>query len=84
MMKDIVYDLSHNYEYKRNRILANRVLKNKSTRHAVFTRNGYRCVLCGNIKHLSIDHIISVYKGGDSDLNNLQTVCQHCNSAKLP
>ena len=53
-----------------------------SKRKIVFERNAYRCVYCGGYKSLVIDHILPVSLGGTNDLDNLQTLCHSCNSAK--
>lgn len=54
-------------------------------RFEVFTRDGHRCRVCGNtaqVEPLHVDHIIPISKGGRSDLDNLQTLCQTCNLGK--
>jgi hypothetical protein len=49
---------------------------------AVFERDLYRCKHCGTHKDLSVDHIYPESKGGDLDMDNLQTLCRSCNSKK--
>lgn len=51
-------------------------------RFAIYARDNYRCVKCGDTEDLEIDHIYPISKGGKSDLNNLQTLCHHCNYRK--
>lgn len=51
-------------------------------RRLVHERDQYRCVRCGTWKHLTCDHIIPESKGGPTTLENLQTLCQPCNSSK--
>lgn len=51
-------------------------------RKAVFERDAYRCQHCGAWRDLSVDHIIPESAGGTLDLENLQTLCQPCNSRK--
>lgn len=54
-------------------------------RFDVFTRDGHRCVVCGStaeVEPLHVDHIVPVSRGGTSDLDNLQTLCQTCNLGK--
>ncbi len=51
-------------------------------RFAIYARDNYRCVKCGDTEDLEIDHIYPISKGGKSDLNNLQTLCHHCNYQK--
>ena len=48
----------------------------------VFERDGYRCKQCGTNKHLTVDHINPISRGGSDDFDNLQTLCRSCNSRK--
>lgn len=57
-------------------------------RYIVLERDRHKCRSCGsspaddgNVK-LEIDHIIPWSKGGESVLNNLQTLCRACNIGK--
>lgn len=59
-----------------------------SVRVRVLDRNNFRCVFCGRspateagIK-LHIDHKIPFSKGGQTTIDNLQTLCQDCNLGK--
>lgn len=45
-------------------------------------RYGFACVCCGEVKPLTVDHVIPVSKGGTSYIDNLQPLCKSCNSAK--
>ena len=70
----------------------------KHTRRARLTGNGgsytanewqallehcdYICQCCGEEKDLTVDHIIPVTLGGTSNIDNLQPLCQPCNSSK--
>ena len=49
---------------------------------AILVRDNRRCLKCGTVRDLTIDHITPLAKGGDNDLNNLQTLCFKCNSSK--
>ena len=51
-------------------------------RFAIYARDNYRCVKCGDTGDLEIDHIYPISKGGKSDLDNLQTLCHNCNYQK--
>ena len=56
-----------------------------SIRVSVLNRDNYKCVFCGrNSKQVSleIDHIIPFSKGGNNNLDNLQTLCFDCNMGK--
>lgn len=54
----------------------------KEAREAVFDRDGRACLKCGATKSLSLDHVIPLASGGDNGVDNLQTLCTSCNSAK--
>lgn len=51
-------------------------------RKQVFKRDSYRCVLCLTTENLSIDHIYPEVFGGQTVLENLQTLCMPCNRSK--
>ena len=57
-------------------------------RWVVLKKNNYTCVKCGqspaknNDVELEIDHILPVAKGGNNDIENLQTLCRECNQGK--
>ena len=51
-------------------------------RRQVFERDGWACVTCGNTENLTADHIYPEFYGGESTLENLQTLCRSCNSIK--
>ena len=57
-------------------------------RYAVLKRDNFKCRACGaspakdsNIE-LHVDHIIPWSKGGETTLENLQTLCSRCNIGK--
>lgn len=52
------------------------------TRIAVMERDKYRCVSCATHLDLCLDHKIPESKGGKASVDNLQTLCRSCNSAK--
>ena len=60
----------------------------KSLRYDVLKRDKFKCVLCGRSPattpnlDLQIDHIIPYSLGGETELNNLQTLCSECNLGK--
>ena len=57
-------------------------------RYKVLQRAHFRCQSCGRSPathpnlNLHIDHIHPRSQGGPSTLNNLQSLCQHCNYGK--
>jgi 5-methylcytosine-specific restriction enzyme A len=51
-------------------------------RAAVLIRDGGRCRSCGSARHLEVDHIVPICKGGDAEESNLQTLCRRCNRRK--
>ena len=57
-------------------------------RYQIMKRDNFKCVLCGASPakdpsiELHIDHIIPWSKGGESTVDNLQTLCSACNLGK--
>ena len=51
-------------------------------RFAIYNRDGNRCRRCRSPYDLEVDHIFPISKGGKSTMDNLQTLCHRCNSAK--
>jgi 5-methylcytosine-specific restriction endonuclease McrA len=43
---------------------------------------GQPCVNCGSSKHIQIDHIIPLSRGGRHAIGNLQPLCSFCNLSK--
>ena len=64
-----------------------RVIPDK-LRYTVLKRDHFKCCACGaspakdSSVELHIDHIISFSKGGETTLDNLQTLCSKCNIGK--
>ena len=63
-----------------------RAKMSNSLRHDVFKRDNYRCCICGksakdNVR-LEVGHIIPVSRGGKTEMSNLQTLYDRCNSGK--
>lgn len=60
----------------------------KSLRYDVLTRDHYKCVICGRSPAtdpsvtLHVDHIVPYSLGGETILDNLQTLCEECNLGK--
>lgn len=70
--------------YRQRRSRASNYTKKPEVRQRIFLRDNYRCVQCGSIEDLTVDHIISIYRGGTDDDDNLQTLCNRCNAGKAP
>ena len=56
-------------------------------RMKVFKRDGSTCQICGRSSGnggvaLEVDHIVPLSKGGETILDNLQTLCRDCNVGK--
>lgn len=43
---------------------------------------GGRCVACGQIAQLEVDHVVHVTAGGENDIENVQPLCRSCNASK--
>lgn len=52
----------------------------KFMRTLVLERDGYKCIKCGNTRHLEIHHLIERNKGGTDDISNLITLCPTCHA----
>jgi len=48
----------------------------------IFERDNFTCQHCGSHKYLQVDHITPESIGGETVLENLQTLCQKCNLKK--
>lgn len=64
-----------------------RVISDK-LRYQVFKRDNFKCCVCGASPakdpsvELHIDHIVPWSKGGETTMDNLQTLCSKCNLGK--
>jgi 5-methylcytosine-specific restriction protein A len=47
-------------------------------RECVYKRDKGICALCGKKKKWEADHIVPVVEGGDSNLENIRTLCIKC------
>jgi 5-methylcytosine-specific restriction endonuclease McrA len=48
----------------------------------ILDRFGWRCLRCGAVEHLTVDHVIPLKHGGSNYADNLQPLCASCNSRK--
>ena len=46
------------------------------------SRDGWRCLVCGDRDNLTKDHVVPVVMNGKDRLYNLQTLCEACNTLK--
>lgn len=57
-------------------------------RFLVMRRDSFKCQLCGlspAMKHgtvLVVDHVVPWASGGETTMDNLQTLCEQCNGGK--
>jgi 5-methylcytosine-specific restriction endonuclease McrA len=60
-----------------------RTLQRKISRRALFARDGWRCMYCGEPGgKLTLDHVVPRSRGGDSVWENVVTSCAPCNMRK--
>jgi 5-methylcytosine-specific restriction endonuclease McrA len=49
----------------------------------ILRRDGYRCQYCGRVtSHLTIDHVVPRFRGGQHSWTNLVAACPQCNRRK--
>ncbi|MDR1938256.1 MAG: HNH endonuclease [Tannerellaceae bacterium] len=78
--------------FKAYRSISSGFISKKEVREIILKRDNYKCVVCGSMENLQIDHIISVYRAFKNRMSidilnskgNLQTLCKHCNASKAP
>jgi 5-methylcytosine-specific restriction endonuclease McrA len=60
-----------------------RAVQRKISRRALFARDGWKCVYCGqNGGRLTLDHVVPRSRGGESVWENVVTSCAPCNLRK--
>ncbi len=52
------------------------------SRHNIMRRDNYTCQYCGNVKNLTLDHLMPRSRGGQTNWLNLVTACSRCNTRK--
>lgn len=51
-------------------------------RREVLRRDHHSCQYCGSSKHLTLDHVMPLSKGGQHRWDNVVTACERCNQRK--
>jgi 5-methylcytosine-specific restriction endonuclease McrA len=51
-------------------------------RREVLRRDHHSCQYCGSTRHLTLDHIIPLSKGGKHSWDNVVAACERCNQTK--
>lgn len=75
-------------QQKSNHAKRQRSKMTPALKKAILERDSYTCQNCGNSIYkepnllLEIDHIVPVSKGGETEPDNLQTLCWRCNRSK--
>jgi 5-methylcytosine-specific restriction endonuclease McrA len=66
-----------------NYVRVPRAIQRKISRKALFARDGWRCVYCGeSSRELTLDHVVPRIRGGTQTWENLVTACRPCNHRK--
>lgn len=83
-VKKCWYNYRNYLEQKRNepRRMACRFTAMKEVKNYVYLKYGRRCLCCGSVEKLSLDHVVPIQKGGLDIVENLQPLCISCNSKK--
>jgi 5-methylcytosine-specific restriction endonuclease McrA len=45
-------------------------------------RHDNKCLCCGKVGRMTIDHVVPLAKGGSNDISNIQPLCLRCNLSK--
>ena len=72
-------------EYARNRRACKLKAEGSFTAEefqALCEKAGNRCLCCGSSGALTADHIVPLSRGGSNNIENIQPLCQSCNSKK--
>jgi 5-methylcytosine-specific restriction endonuclease McrA len=57
--------------------------RRKMTRYEIFNRDRYTCQYCGEqSRHLTLDHVLPRYRGGQHTWENVVSACVACNRRK--
>lgn len=67
--------------FKNNKAISTKS-KRQTARERIFERDGFKCVVCGTTKNLTIDHKLPKSLGGTNGAYNLQTMCHDHNTEK--
>jgi 5-methylcytosine-specific restriction protein A len=54
----------------------------RHVRPRALARDGFSCVRCGARERLEVDHAVPIAAGGTWTLDNAQTLCHGCHTAK--
>lgn len=49
---------------------------------ALCAKYEHKCLCCGEMKKLTVDHVLPISKGGRNDISNIQPLCLECNIRK--
>lgn len=86
VFKNYISDTIKKREYLNSkehiRLTASLFTSKPHIRKKVFDRDGRICKHCGATEKLTLDHITPVIKGGANHIDNLQVLCNSCNSKK--
>ncbi len=52
------------------------------SRREVLRRDNHTCQYCGSNRHLTLDHVMPVSRGGQHKWDNVVTACEKCNQRK--
>lgn len=50
---------------------------------ALLKKYGNKCLACGSVKRITMDHVVPLSKGGKHHIDNIQPLCKTCNQKKF-
>lgn len=85
---------TNHHEQKENKIVTQKITGEDrrdiklGLRYKILSRDNFKCIRCGEspatnqLCKLHVDHIMPFSKGGKTNFQNLQTLCDKCNIGK--
>ena len=71
-----------NADYRRRILLEGAGTFTADEWQSVCNKHGNVCLRCGSPEELTVDHVVSLNRGGSNTIENLQPLCRRCNSSK--
>ncbi len=81
-LSELYLEFVSEIDKEKETIIVDRMRISEELRNEIYERDGWKCLECGSIENLTLDHIIPFSRGGKTEKNNLRTLCRRCNTKK--